>query len=240
MALQAKAPGIYQDSTRTCHICPFAPLLFRGICFMLKQRIIPFPAKFGQAVPRFFTGKRVSARNTLQEPIVLTNKALNVSSSGRHGLLKALLLLGVFLITGYAFSENFSNRFAQLEAKLAFKDESGTASREEKRKLAEAGSAFKDHYGVKVLNHIYRGVIHLPALDNGTIFLAVSPPRTEDGRRIEATAMLAVPPLVRGNLPQAARVQLEQDLALCADSAPPAACMVITLHKLFTLLKSTP
>ena len=207
---------------------------------MVKQRIIPFPAKFGQAAPCFLQVSVPTPRIRVQELIVLTNKALKVSSSGRHGILKALLLLGVFLVTGYAFSENFSNRFAQLEAKLAFKDESGTASREEKRKLAEAGSAFKDHYGVKVLNHIYRGVIHLPALDNDTIFLAVYQPRTEDGRRIAATAMLAVPPLVRGNLPQAARVQLEEDLAQCADSAPPAACMVITLHKLFTLLKSTP
>lgn len=152
--------------------------------------------------------------------------------------LRAFLLIGIFVATGYAFSVNFSKRLHELESKHTFKDENQSTSREDAQRIIQAAARIKDMFGVKVLSHIVTGTIQLPKLENDTIFLAVSPPRELQDRQKPAQALVALPPLVRNSISAQDTMLLEETLAQCSVNAPPDQCLLQALNRLFTLLKS--
>ncbi len=147
-----------------------------------------------------------------------------VGGSGREKVVRTLLLIGLFVICGFAFQAHFERRFTEIEARHAFLDEIGVVKPEERAVLDAAVARLREHWGLRVLVHVRAGAVLAPKLGPERLFVGVAP-----GRR---QALVLLPPLVKKAVPAGLDRDLELRLDECAALRPAALCVAEVLHTL--------
>lgn len=152
-----------------------------------------------------------------------------VSGKGWGKAVRLALLLGVFAVCAWAFQAHFTRRFASIEARNAFWDETGLTRPEDRAALDEIVGRLRERWGLRVSVHIRKGAVPAPEDKPKGIFVGVSP-----GRR---QALVLLPPLVKKAVPSNFTFQLENRLDACTEEHPAALCAAETLEFLDRTLR---
>ncbi len=186
----------------------------------------PFPDRF-LCFLRCRVCRRLK-RGVQRYDVVRLRRVFEVGGSGREKAVRTLLLIGLFVVCGFAFQAHFARRFADIEARHAFLDETGSVRPEERAVLDAAAAGLREGWGLRVLVHVRSGAVLAPKIGPDRLFVGVAP-----GRR---QALVLLPPLVKRAVPAGLEHELEMRLDECALSRPAALCAAETLRALERVL----
>lgn len=102
--------------------------------------------------------------------------------------LRFVLLIAVFVVTGWLFWINAENSMEKIESRGTVVDLGDALSTEQRQTLRDLGALFTSEYGMKLKVVVSAGHLQAPAPDGKTMYFGVNP----QTRRVE----IQLPPLV--------------------------------------------
>jgi hypothetical protein len=151
-----------------------------------------------------------------------------IRATGFGALWRYILIILIVLAAGWAFSERFKTRFAQIEAQSAIADATGRLSGPLRDKLRVALDNYRLHLGIRLRVRISDEDFAPGRADAQSLFIGISP--------ASGGFALALPPLVRKALPQDDLRREEERLAACLAEGEFETCLEGIVGNLYALL----
>ena len=156
---------------------------------------------------------------------------LVAGQGGEYGV-RAVLLMAVFALTGWAFWGHFQTRFEAIAARSLVLDEGEALNGAERDHLAVLVASFRQRWGLRAVVHLRTGPVTVPELGPETLFVGLSPQTHQ--------AVVVLPPLAVRLVPGEMRRRLELELDACGAARPPGACLAATLETLLGAFGASP
>lgn len=97
----------------------------------------------------------------------------NTGESRGTGLVRTLLLILVFVGTGWLYTRHFDSALKDIQNRASVVDGTGVLSPEQKRQFREFAAMFRDEFGIDLVLRVAEGPVEIPKLKSKTMFLGV-------------------------------------------------------------------
>jgi hypothetical protein len=151
-----------------------------------------------------------------------------IRATGFGALWRYILIILIVLAAGWAFSERFKTRFAQIEAQSAIADATGRLSGPVRDKLRVALDNYKTYLGIRLRVRISDEDFGPGRADAQSLFIGISP--------ASGGFTLSLPPLARKALSQDSLRREEERLAACLAGGKFEPCLEDVVGNLYALL----